>query len=542
MNLLQKKLYSLLKDFDQICSEYGITYYLAGGSALGAVRNNGFLPWDDDVDIYITRDNWNKLKMVPESAFPFNRMLVHCDNTEYYCNPIPRFVDTESTLFYKSQVLCGKACGQHIELLIMDPLPVEKKEKLEYKRKLAIYTELLSPYFVVNRDMLKSNSYFDFDLYNRYKERVSAEGKQTILKELEEELFEYPDNCDEYCMRWGITTLVYPKRYFGQPRLEKFESGLFPVAAYAEKIFRLAYGDTWMYVPVVSEQVIHNSYSDLDSPFKRYIDDFEPLIDNKQYYFENYQNLKDDSLLIKYYSVKTLQHVSSIKSVLYSEEIKNVMKVEELHNLIKNRNYEQAWKYINSYIQKQFEKEIISLDSVIHIDEQLLNNVLNLMMIRGEYSKIIALYRLYSNNNIDNSSLSSYYHIAADLKEISRAIYDSHDIDKVKKLVTDLQDANNCYFLEKAKLWLLTQEVVDVNQIDIKYYLDLLNYYYDDGEIYKYIGDLYLKCNQTEDATRYYKKTIEKSRNGVMLLDIYAKTGLKSPVLFESELTSSENN
>lgn len=62
MNSLQKKLYVMLNDFDEICKRNNITYYLAGGSALGAIRNNGYLPWDDDLDVYITRDNWEKLK------------------------------------------------------------------------------------------------------------------------------------------------------------------------------------------------------------------------------------------------------------------------------------------------------------------------------------------------------------------------------------------------------------------------------------------------------------------------------------------------
>ena len=51
MKDVQKKLYDLLKKFDKICKDNDVEYYLAGGSALGAVRHKGFLPWDDDVDL-----------------------------------------------------------------------------------------------------------------------------------------------------------------------------------------------------------------------------------------------------------------------------------------------------------------------------------------------------------------------------------------------------------------------------------------------------------------------------------------------------------
>ena len=66
-NTLQKNLFQLLTEIDDICKKYDIQYFLAGGTALGTVRNHCFLPWDDDIDLYITRDNWNKLRHVLEN-------------------------------------------------------------------------------------------------------------------------------------------------------------------------------------------------------------------------------------------------------------------------------------------------------------------------------------------------------------------------------------------------------------------------------------------------------------------------------------------
>ena len=57
----QQVLFELMCKFDKICRDNGIVYYLGGGTALGAVRHGGFLPWDDDVDLYITRENYNKI-------------------------------------------------------------------------------------------------------------------------------------------------------------------------------------------------------------------------------------------------------------------------------------------------------------------------------------------------------------------------------------------------------------------------------------------------------------------------------------------------
>ena len=46
---------------DRICKEQGLTYFLTDGSALGAVRHQGFIPWDDDIDIALFEDDYNQL-------------------------------------------------------------------------------------------------------------------------------------------------------------------------------------------------------------------------------------------------------------------------------------------------------------------------------------------------------------------------------------------------------------------------------------------------------------------------------------------------
>jgi lipopolysaccharide cholinephosphotransferase len=57
----QAELLSFIKEIDQILEENGIQYSLCGGTLLGAIRHQGFIPWDDDLDIMFDRDNFNKL-------------------------------------------------------------------------------------------------------------------------------------------------------------------------------------------------------------------------------------------------------------------------------------------------------------------------------------------------------------------------------------------------------------------------------------------------------------------------------------------------
>lgn len=57
----QKGLLELLKEFHPFCIQNDIRYSLAYGSLLGAIRHNGFIPWDDDLDVFVDRDNYNRL-------------------------------------------------------------------------------------------------------------------------------------------------------------------------------------------------------------------------------------------------------------------------------------------------------------------------------------------------------------------------------------------------------------------------------------------------------------------------------------------------
>ena len=72
---IQKAELYLLVEFDKVCREQGLTYFLDSGTALGAIRHGGFIPWDDDIDVSMPRKDYDRFMEIGQSYLPDNVFL-----------------------------------------------------------------------------------------------------------------------------------------------------------------------------------------------------------------------------------------------------------------------------------------------------------------------------------------------------------------------------------------------------------------------------------------------------------------------------------
>ena len=136
----QKKiLVELLKYFDEICAKHDIKYSLIGGSLIGAVRHKGIIPWDDDIDVILMPDEYDKLMEVLAKNDHYYVLLDPEKEKDYYY-PFAKLVDTRTILKEKG-TKTYKNSGVYLDIFKYHYVSNnELIRKLHYKRLFFIQT------------------------------------------------------------------------------------------------------------------------------------------------------------------------------------------------------------------------------------------------------------------------------------------------------------------------------------------------------------------------------------------------------------------
>jgi lipopolysaccharide cholinephosphotransferase len=130
---VQMKILEIMKYIDRLCRDNGIIYYIMGGTALGAIRHGGFIPWDDDLDIFMTPSQYAKFKSVFEKQKSDTFVLQEWSTTPFYLEYAKIRMNGTTFIEHNFRNCLDMHHGIYVDIMILHKVPNSKfLQKLVY--------------------------------------------------------------------------------------------------------------------------------------------------------------------------------------------------------------------------------------------------------------------------------------------------------------------------------------------------------------------------------------------------------------------------
>ena len=268
---IQEKMLEILVYFEKFCRENGLKFTLCGGTCLGAVRHGGFIPWDDDVDVFMLREDYEKLQ---------DLWAKHADTSRYACvrsnesinihHSATEIKDSHTTFINRHSVQSDINHGVMIDVIPIDGVPASAWQRFwqmvhsmvyccfnfqrlpEHKGKLTYYATKLA-LGVFRSDKVR------YRIWKGAERRIARFGT------------EHCGQVASFGEGASIMRLRFPTEWFREPATMDFEGHPMPVPANVDAYLRRSFGD-YMQLPPEEDRVARHSavFIDLDNSYTKY--------------------------------------------------------------------------------------------------------------------------------------------------------------------------------------------------------------------------------------------------------------------------------
>lgn len=537
MEKMHEHILGLLHEIDEICRKYEITYYAAGGTTIGAARHHGFIPWDDDADLYMTRENFYRFREAFRKEQPKDRVLECLDDNPHYPGTIPRYIEETTTTLGRFHCLNTCSGGLIIDIFILDPIPDDPQKQEEHLAKFNIYSDLVVPYYVYSHR--NNNGYYHY--YEYYKKKIKHQGRESVLRELEEELFQYKEeDCSSYVLRWATLPSIFPKEMMGEPVYLPFEDMEIPVPSkWWDYLYQL-YGADWMYVPNHEEATQHVFVVNMEQPYTVYTSQIDRFIDKeealKDYLLRKDLKVEEEKLRRPWYEI--LLQVNS-DYVMYVQ--KKIIREHgyNLAEMMKSGKYRDIVHAFEFYLENQCTPQFLGSmrhslwyryknPVFIQLEDSLLSYLLYALIAVGHEKKAqnILKARKFTGINL-MEELKNIEQLLYQMKNICNAYY-SGRLDEAQKALERVADKDmHVLTLRRVSLLMAVEKAVlptEFEAVEEMIHAALKNDP-QDGEFLKAYGDLLYKQGKIQEAKAIYEKAVPLTNNGMLILDIKEKIG-----------------
>lgn len=254
----------VLREFHEICHRNGLTYYAVGGTAIGAVRHKGIIPWDDDIDVAMPRPDYDRFMEICRNQDLGNYELVSSENRDDYNLSFPKLCNKNTTLVERWDTPC--VIGLFIDIFPLDGASDDREEMqrmVEKYRKMKNKVEAISTHNTFGeyvsllltpkewgRFVTKTIGFF---FRKRY--------KKMLLNRMDKLSRTYPfetsPNVINYAGAYGIRELFKKESLKGEVYSVPFEDIVIDMMPDVETHLRGIYGD-YMQLPPEDKRIPHH--------------------------------------------------------------------------------------------------------------------------------------------------------------------------------------------------------------------------------------------------------------------------------------------
>lgn len=262
LSSVQEKLLEMLGWFHQYCRKNGLSYYIVGGSMLGAIRHGGFIPWDDDVDVVLPRPDYNKLlSMFTAQQDHYLLESPYTGNKDYYYT-FAKLYDTNTTLVERTRRNCRR--GLYIDVFPLDGVGVDESDmeaNFEKVDRLNMLLKTRTCAVTKDRSLYKNAAI----ILSRMIPSFIVNDKNLVIKvDRLASSFGY-DKCTYVANLMGSYRKkeVMEKWIFGKPTEYKFEDIIVDGVEHYEEFLTHIYGD-WRKLPPEDKRKTTHEYIEID--------------------------------------------------------------------------------------------------------------------------------------------------------------------------------------------------------------------------------------------------------------------------------------
>lgn len=271
---IQSVILTIIKDIDIFCRENNITYYLMSGSALGAMRHKGFIPWDDDLDIFMTVGNYKKfLKLFSQKAPKderFKKYFLQRENTKEWPLFLSRVCLKGTTMISDEFKYNMK---QHhtvfVDIMCLYSAPAsEPAHFMQYVASQLLRVNALALCNFPNKNIIKRIA------LQVSKIIVNPVTRPWLIKYVHKYEHKRTKLVGHYFGRARYKQTSFPRKYLGKPRYVPFEDTELPVFEHVEEYLTARFGPKWMEMPsqkTRDQYPVHGNFVDLENDYTKYM-------------------------------------------------------------------------------------------------------------------------------------------------------------------------------------------------------------------------------------------------------------------------------